>query len=84
MKEDSQKIHEVISEVNFSLHNSELLVVIGQVGSGKSSLLATMMKECELREGELHVNGELAYVEQEPFILSDTIKFNITLGKELN
>ena len=60
------------------------MVVIGQVGSGKSSLLATIMKECELRRGEFAVNGELAYVEQEPFILSDTIKYNIILGKELN
>ena len=57
------------------------MMLIGHVGSGKSSLLATIMRECELKRGELGINGTIAYVEQEPFILSDTIKENITLGK---
>ena len=30
------------------------------------------------------MHGTVAYVEQEPFILSDTIKENITLGKEVD
>lgn len=60
------------------------MMVIGHVGSGKSSLLATIMRECELKKGELAINGTIAYVEQEPFILSDTLKENITLGKEVD
>ena len=58
--------------------------MVGEVGSGKSSLLATIMKERELKKGELGLKGTVAYVVQEPFILSDTVKENITLGKEIN
>ena len=46
------------------------MMVIGHVGSGKSSLLATIMKECEVKKGRFTVTGSIAYVEQEPFMLS--------------
>ena len=70
--------------MNFTLNDGEMMVVIGHVGSGKSSLLATIMKECQIKSGQLGMHGTVAYVEQEPFILSDTIKENITLGKEVD
>ena len=60
------------------------MVAIGHLGSGKSSLLATIMKECQIKAGQIGMHGTVAYVEQEPFILSDTIKENITLGKEVD
>ena len=34
-----------ISDVDFTLRRGEMVAVIGEVGSGKSSLLATVMKE---------------------------------------
>lgn len=71
---EQEERRSVISDVNFTLQNGELMVVIGHVGSGKSSLLATIMKECELKKGKFSVNGRVAYVEQEPFILSETVE----------
>ncbi len=70
----------MLTDISFTLSDGELLVVIGAVGSGKSSLLATIMRESELQSGELTFSGSIAYVEQEPFILSDTVRNNITLG----
>ena len=75
------EIHSVVKDVSFSLYENELMVVIGQVGSGKSSLLATIMRETIVQTGSISSRGSIAYVEQEPFILSDTVMNNILLGK---
>ena len=59
---------------------SGLVVVVGQVGSGKTTLLYSIMEETRVSEGSCRVTGTVAYVEQEPFIFSGTIKDNILFG----
>ena len=54
------------------------------VGSGKSSLLHSIMEQTNLVKGSLNVRGTIAYVEQEPFILSSSIRDNILFGKRLD
>jgi ABC-type transport system involved in cytochrome bd biosynthesis fused ATPase/permease subunit len=71
----------VISEMNFKLKHDDLLVVVGMVGCGKSTLLASIMEETKIVTGKRTIKGTLAYVEQEPFIYSASIKDNICLGK---
>jgi ABC-type transport system involved in cytochrome bd biosynthesis fused ATPase/permease subunit len=71
----------IVGGVNFELGPSDLLVVIGTVGSGKSTLLHSIMEETQVKRGSLKVRGTIAYVEQEPFIISASIKENILLGK---
>ena len=61
---------------------SDLLVVVGKIGSGKTSLLYSIMDETVKRAGTHRVRGRLAYVEQEPFIFSGTIQDNICYGLE--
>lgn len=62
----------------------DLIVVVGQVGCGKSTLLSSIMSETCLVSGSLEVKGTIAYVEQEPFIISDSIKENILFGRRYN
>ena len=57
-----------------------MLGVVGKVGSGKSSLIATIMQETHITSGSLEVNGQVAYVEQEPTIFSDSVRNNILFG----
>jgi len=38
------------------------------------------MQETVLMKGEFKVNGSIAYVEQEPFIISASIRKNILFG----
>lgn len=57
------------------------MVVVGQVGCGKTSLLYSIMQEMEVLKGKSFVNGSVSYVEQEPFIYSETVKENIMFGK---
>lgn len=58
-----------------------LMVVVGQVGSGKTTLLHSLMEETTLKTGSIDISGTVAYVEQEPFIFSGSIKDNILFGK---
>jgi ATP-binding cassette subfamily C (CFTR/MRP) protein 4 len=71
----------IIQNMNFSLKPGDLMVVVGQVGAGKTTLLCSLMEETKLCKGETRIQGTIAYVEQEPFIFSGTIKDNILFGK---
>jgi cell division transport system ATP-binding protein len=42
----------ILSDINFSVEKGEFLYVIGKVGSGKSSLIKTIIGEIGLKEGE--------------------------------
>ena len=66
------------------MKSGDFMVVGGQVGCGKTSLLYSIMQEMETLKGKLFVNGSVSYVEQEPFIYSDTVKENIMFGKPFN
>jgi ABC-type multidrug transport system fused ATPase/permease subunit len=56
------------------------MIVIGKVGCGKTTLLYSIMDETKKVNGFHNVQGKIAYVEQEPFILSGSIKDNILFG----
>lgn len=47
----------VLSDVDLSVREGEMVYFIGRVGSGKSTLLKTLYAEVELREGEGKVVG---------------------------
>lgn len=47
----------VVGDINFEVRPSELVYLIGRVGSGKSSLLKTLYAELPLQVGEGHVVG---------------------------
>lgn len=47
----------VVSGVNLSVHEGEMVYFIGRVGSGKSSLIKTLYAELPLLEGEGHIVG---------------------------
>ena len=60
------------------------MTVVGKVGSGKTSLLYSIMEETYILKGSRTIHGTLSYVEQEPFIYSATVEENILFGKEYN
>ena len=74
----------MLSGLDFTAEEGKLLAVIGKVGSGKTSLLASVMGETYIREGVLSSRGSMAYVEQEPLILSDSVRNNILFGLPLD
>ncbi|CAG9318093.1 unnamed protein product [Blepharisma stoltei] len=74
--------NDVLTDINFELKKGELLIVVGQVGSGKSSLLLGLLDELFKSNGQVKINGKASYSAQDPWILSGTIKANIIMDKE--
>ena len=70
----------MLSEINFELKTGDLMIVVGSVGSGKTSLLHALMNETNKTGGSQIVKGRIAYVEQEPFIFSASIRDNVCFG----
>jgi ABC-type transport system involved in cytochrome bd biosynthesis fused ATPase/permease subunit len=81
-----------VSGVNLTVEAGELVLLVGQVGSGKSSLLSALAGLIEHR-GETRWNGRLvedpqsflrpgqvAHVAQVPRVLSGTFADNVRLG----
>ncbi|KAM9344115.1 LOW QUALITY PROTEIN: ATP-binding cassette sub-family C member 4-like [Pholidichthys leucotaenia] len=73
-----------LQNVSLTVRPEQLLVVIGPVGAGKSSLLNAILGELSHEKGVVKVKGELTYTSQQPWILPGTIRSNILFGKELN
>ncbi|XDB55923.1 hypothetical protein AB1E18_009385 [Capra hircus] len=60
----------------------ELLAVVGPVGAGKSSLLRAVLGELPPSQGQVSVHGRIAYVSQQPWVFSGTVRSNILFGKK--
>lgn len=73
-----------LTDINVNVPKGGLVAVVGMVGSGKSSLLSSMLGEMEKVQGQVQVQGRLAYVPQEAWILNATLKDNILFGSELD
>ncbi|KAG1671324.1 Multidrug resistance-associated protein 4 [Nymphon striatum] len=70
----------VVKDISFKLNPGDFICVIGEVGSGKTSLLKTILKEMVVNNGSIKVRGKTAYVCQQSWIFSDTLKNNILFG----
>ncbi|KAG8182125.1 hypothetical protein JTE90_002619 [Oedothorax gibbosus] len=68
-----------LNNINLHVPKGSLIAVIGTVGSGKSSLLSAILGEMYITDGTLDVEGTIAYVPQQPWILNRTLKQNILL-----
>ncbi len=60
----------------------KLVVVVGQVGCGKSSLLGAVLHEMHAGEGaEVAVGGSVAYTAQDPWIQNSSLRNNVLMGQ---
>lgn len=69
-----------LENVNLKLKTGKLCGIVGQVGSGKSSLLHLLLGELPVGSGNAIINGNLAYASQESFIFNSTVRNNILFG----
>ncbi|KAI3805923.1 hypothetical protein L1987_21811 [Smallanthus sonchifolius] len=75
---------EMIRDLNFEIKKGELAVIVGTVGSGKSSLLASVIGEMHKISGKVKVSGSTAYVAQTAWIQNKTIQENILFGSPMD
>ena len=73
-----------ISNISFAIEKNGLIMVAGPSGCGKTTLLLGLLHEIYLRSGECAVNGNISYAAEFPWLLPESVKKNITLGKELD
>jgi ABC-type transport system involved in cytochrome bd biosynthesis fused ATPase/permease subunit len=61
-----------------------LIAVIGQVGSGKSSLIHALLGELLQINGLTRRNGRIAFIPQTTWLVNATLRDNISFGYEFN
>lgn len=76
-KEDKQTFS--IGPMTFQIPHGELLVVTGQIGSGKSSILHAINGTMKKISGQVDISGELIMVGA-PWIQNATVRDNILFG----
>lgn len=74
----------VIKNLNFEIKKGELAAIVGTVGSGKSSLLASFIGEMHKISGTVRVSGSTGYVAQTAWIQNGTIQENILFGSPMD
>ena len=67
----------ILSDISFRACETELVLISGPVGSGKSSLLDTVIGELQIISGVISKRGTIAYVPQIPWVFSGTLRENI-------
>ncbi|GAB9468080.1 Atp-binding protein [Globisporangium polare] len=70
-----------LKDVNFRLEKGDFAVVFGGVGAGKSSLCSALLGEMSKVDGQVVVNGRVAYYSQQPWIQNMSLKSNILFGE---
>uniref|UniRef100_A0A8C0H8W7 ABC-type glutathione-S-conjugate transporter n=1 Tax=Chelonoidis abingdonii TaxID=106734 RepID=A0A8C0H8W7_CHEAB len=70
--------------INLTVPQGCLLVVIGQVGVGKSSLLSALLGELQKLDGYAAVKGTVAYVPQQDWIQNASVEENIIFGDQMD
>lgn len=85
----------VLNDFSFSVTRGQLKAIVGASGAGKSTIVSLILRFYEPNNGQILVNGanintfskklyrsHIAYVPQEPFLFSGTIKENLLFANE--
>ena len=77
-----------LERVCLQVRKGELVFLVGEVGSGKSSLLHAVCQEMEklgsYGDSCFKVSGKIAFLSQSPWILGTSVLKNIVLGQEVD
>ncbi|KAJ6238429.1 multidrug-resistance like protein [Anaeramoeba flamelloides] len=73
-----------LSDITLEILPHHLTIIVGPVGSGKSSLLSAILGEIPKTKGKMQVKGTIAYSSQESWIRNSTLRKNILWQNEYN
>jgi ATP-binding cassette, subfamily B, bacterial MsbA len=87
----------VLNNINLELESNRVIAIVGESGSGKSTLLDLILRFYDPTEGNIYIDGTdikeldidsyrniFGIVPQDVSLLNDTIKNNITYGRNIN
>ncbi|XP_069135571.1 multidrug resistance-associated protein 1-like isoform X2 [Argopecten irradians] len=80
---DREMPQPTLKDIHFHIPDGQLVAVVGQVGSGKSSLISSLLGDLNKLQGNVTVKGKVAYVPQAAWIQNNTLMNNILFGKQL-
>ncbi|CAG9800858.1 unnamed protein product [Chironomus riparius] len=69
-----------LSGINLNFKAPSVNTFIGKVGSGKSSVLQTILGELPITKGKIEVNGKVSYAAQETWLFLGSVRQNILFG----
>ncbi|XP_042169595.1 ATP-binding cassette sub-family C member 12-like [Oncorhynchus tshawytscha] len=78
------KAKATLRNISFNLPKGNLLGICGNVGSGKTSLISSILEQMHLQHGSVTADGEFAYVSQQAWIFHGTVQDNILMGEPFN
>ncbi|PON71767.1 ATP-binding cassette containing protein [Trema orientale] len=73
-----------LDRISLEVKRGMKVAICGTVGSGKSSLLSSILGEMKKLSGTVKISGTKAYVPQSPWILTGNIRDNILFGNEFD
>lgn len=77
---DTESKKPTLERIELKVKRGMKVAICGTVGSGKSSLLSSILGEMTKISGAVKISGTKAYVPQSPWILSGNVKENILFG----
>uniref|UniRef100_A0AC11AXC6 ATP binding cassette subfamily C member 5 n=1 Tax=Ovis aries TaxID=9940 RepID=A0AC11AXC6_SHEEP len=80
----SLRLQRTLYNIDLEIEEGKLVGICGSVGSGKTSLISSILGQMTLLEGSIAVSGTFAYVAQQAWILNATLRDNILFGKEFD
>ncbi|MDA9056503.1 ABC transporter ATP-binding protein/permease [Flavobacteriaceae bacterium] len=85
---------EALKGISFEVEKGKTLAIIGNTGSGKSTILELIGRLYDVQKGAVEIDGAniktlnlnslrtaIGFVPQDPFLFSDSLKNNIKFGK---
>ena len=85
----------VLSNINLTINSGEIVGIVGKIGSGKSAIVNSLLRLYNLNEKQVFIDDNdlmsldiarvrdtIAYVPQDNFLFSDSIKNNIAFSSE--
>ena len=85
----------VLEDFSLSIQPNECIAIVGETGSGKTSIISLISRLYDIQEGSIRIDGQdirdvtlsslrksVGVVLQEPFLFSESVRYNLCYGKD--
>ena len=90
----NQELKPALKDINLKIKQGETLAILGRTGDGKTTLINLLLRLYDIDQGSIKFDGHnikeiplhvlrsnIAYVPQDSYLFSDTLRNNIAFGK---